>query len=231
MVCRCHFWFYALHLNRIVYETSLRISILFSSTINVASTLSYLLPTYYTSQPQTHSRDSTILIALLSQLDLPCPSQRDYYRYRQNLLASGCIPRDAPTISWLASLAGALRSCNYYKVEALTRPKVYTPLLGSRPHKLNGGAVDLDTSAVRAIISSLHNHLRDRSWKILRVSYREMTCLPDVTDTPEWLRRSLVLSSSCITVETWFKQQLKEGNVKAKEEVEGKWIIIKPTLS
>jgi hypothetical protein len=58
-----------------------------------------------------------------------------------------------------------------------------------------------------------------------------MTCLPKVTDTSEWLKRSLILDSTKTTVETWFKQQLEKGNVKAKEEVEGKWIIIKPATS
>lgn len=102
------------------------------------------------------------------------------------------------------------------------------PLLGSRPHESSGVAVDLDTSSVRVIISSLHGRLRDRSWKVLRVAYREMTCLPKVTDTSEWLRRSLTLASTNTTVETWFKQQLEKGNVKAKDEIGGKWIVVKP---
>jgi len=101
-------------------------------------------------------------------------------------------------------------------------------LLVSRPQKPSEGAVDLDSSSVSAIISSLHDRLRDRSWPILRVAYREMTCLPKVTDTSEWLKRSLILDSSKTPVETWFKQQSEEGSVKAKEEGEGKWIILKP---
>jgi len=231
MVCHRQFYSYAPCLNPTVYETSLRISILFCSAVNIASTLSYLLPTYYTSQSLTDSRDSTILITLLLQLDSSYPSQRDYYGHRQELLASGCIAHDSPVVSWLASLSGAIRSCNYYKVEVLTRPKVYMSLLGSRPQKSNEGGVDLDSSSVRTIISSLHGRIRDRSWPILRVAYREMTCLPKVTDTSEWLKRSLILDSSKITVETWFKQQSEKGNVQAKVEVEGKWIIIKPAPS
>ncbi|KAF9651345.1 hypothetical protein BDM02DRAFT_858045 [Thelephora ganbajun] len=212
-----------------VYETSLRISILFSSSVNIASTLSYLLPTYYTSRSLTHSRDSTILITLLLQLDSSYPSQREYYEHCQEFLASGCIARDSPTIPWLASLARAIRSCNYYRVEALTRPKVYTQLLESLPQRSSKGAVDLDSSSVHSIISSLHDRLRDRSWPILRVAYREMTFLPKITDTSEWLRRSLIFDSSEISVDTWFRQQSEKGNVKAKEEIEGKWMIIKPT--
>lgn len=113
-------------------------------------------------------------------------------------------------------------------MEALTRPKVYTSLLVPCPRKSNGEAVDLDASAVRAIISSLHNRLRDRSWPVLRVAYREMTCIPKVTDTSEWLKRSLILDASNTTVETWLRHQSEKGNVKAKEQVEGKWILIKP---
>ena len=104
-------------------------------------------------------------------------------------------------------------------------------LLDPRPQKSSEGEVDLDPSSVRAIVSSLHDRLRDRSWPILRVAYREMTCLPKVTDTSEWLKKSLILDSSKTTVETWLKQQSEKGNVKAKEEVEGKWIIIKPVPS
>ena len=230
MVCPCQFWSYALCLNPTVYETSLRISVLFSSAVNVASTLSYLLPTYYTARSLTHSRDSTVLITLLSQLDSSYPSQRGYYGHRQEFLASGCIAHDSPTISWLASLARAIRLGNYYKVEALTRPTVYAPLLDPRSQKSSGGAAYLDTSSVRTIISSLHDRLRDRSWPILRVAYREMTCLPKVTDTSEWLKRSLILDSKT-TVEAWFKQRSEKGDVKAKEEAEGKWIIIKPVPS
>lgn len=198
--------------------------------MNIASTLSYLLPTYYNSQSLTHSRGSTILITLLSRLDSSYPSQRDYYEDRQGFLSSGCIGHDSPIVSWLASFARAIRSSNYYKVGALTRQKVYMSLLDSRPQKSSEVAVDLDSSSVRAMISSLHDRLRDRSWPILRVAYREMTCLPKVTDTSEWLKRSLILDSKS-TVEAWFKQQLEKGNVKAKEEVEGKWIIIKPAPS
>ena len=231
MVCAPHFRSPAPCLNPTVYETSLRISILFSSAINIASTLSYLLPTYYTSQSLTHARNSTVLIILLSRLDSSYSSQREYHGHRQEFLASGCIARDSPAISWLTSLTGAIRSCNYYRVEVLTRPKVYMPLLDPRPQKPREGVVDLDSSSVRAIISSLHDRLRDRSWPILRVAYREMTCLPKVTDTSEWLRRSLILDPSKSTVETWLKQQSEKGNVKAREEVEGKWIIIKPASS
>jgi hypothetical protein len=230
MVCLRLFWLSASCLNPTVYETSLRISILFSSVVNITSTLSYLLPTYYTSHSLTHSRESTILIALLSRLDSSYPSQRDYYEDRQGFLSSGCIACDSPIVSWLSSLARAVRSSNYYKAEALTRPKVYMSLLDSRPQKSSKGVVDLDSSSVRAIISSLHDRLRDRSWPILRVAYREMTCLPKVTDTSEWLKRSLILNSKT-SVETWFKQQLEKGNVKAKEEAEGKWIIVRPAPS
>jgi len=214
-----------------VYETSLRISVLFSSTVNITSTLSYLLPTYYTSRSLTHSRKSTVLITLLSRLASSYPSQREYYGDRQRFLSSGCIVQGSPVVSWLASLAGAIRSCNYYKVEALTRPKVYTSFLDSQPQKSTQGGADLDVSSVRALILSLHDHLRDRTWPTLRVAYREMTCLPNVTDTSEWLKRSLILDSSKITVEAWFKQQSERGNVKAKEEAGGKWIIIKPAPS
>lgn len=215
-------------LTPIVYETSLRISIIFSSPVNIASTLSYLLPTYYSSHPSSHSRDATILITLLSQLDSSYPSQRDYYSHRREFLASGRIPRNSQTLSWLASLAGAVRSRNYYKVEALTRPKVYVSLLVPYPRRSNGEAVDLDALAVRTIISSLQNRLRDHSWSILRVAYREITCIPKVTDTSEWLKRSLILDTSNTTMETWLRHQSEKGNVKAKEEVEGKWILIKP---
>jgi hypothetical protein len=215
-------------LNLTVYETSLRMSILFSSAVNTASTLSYLLPTYYTPQPSSHSRDTTVLITLLSQLDPSHPSQRGYYGRREEFLASGLVARDSLTVSWLTSLAGAIRSCNYYKVETLTRPKVYMPLLGTRPPKPCEGVPDLDLSTVRVVISSLHDRLRDRSWPILQVAYREMTCLPEVTDTSEWLKRCLALDSSGTTVETWFQQQSEKGNVKAKE-AKGKWIIIGPT--
>lgn len=166
----------------------------------------------------------------MSRLDSSYPSQRDYYEDRQGFLSSRCIARDSPIVSWLASLAGAIRSSNYYKVEALTRSKVYMSLLDSRPQKPSEGAVNLDSSSVRVIISSLHDRLRDRSWPILRVAYREMTCLPKATDTSEWLKRSLILNSKT-SVETWFKQQSEKGNVKAKEEVDGKWIIIKPAPS
>lgn len=179
----------------------------------------------------THSWESTILITLLSRLDTSYPSQRDYYEDRQGFLSSGCITPYSPTVSWLASLAGAIRSCNYYRVEALTRPKVYLSLLDSRPQKSCERAVDLDSLSVRAMISSLHDRLRDQSWPILRAAYREMTCLPRVTDTSEWLKRSLILDSSKTAVGTWFKQQSEKGHVKAKEEAEGKWIIIKPTHS
>ena len=231
MVRPCPFSFSALFLNPTVYETSLRISVLFSSTVNVTSTLSYLLPTYYTSRSLTHSRESTILIALLSRLNFSFPSQREYYEDRQNFLSSGCIVQGSPVVSWLASLAGAIRSCNYYKVEALTRPKVYTSFLDSQPRKSSQGGADLDFSSIRALILSLHDLLRGRSWPILRVAYREMTCLPNVTDTSEWLKRSLILDSSKITVEAWFRQQSEKGNVKAGEEAEGKWIIIRPVPS
>lgn len=229
MVRRCQLRSFVSRLNPIVYETSLRVSVLFSSTVGIASTLAYLLPTYYTSQSSTHFRDSTILITLLSQLDSSYPSQRDYYRHHQEFLSSGCVARGSPTVSWLTSVAGAVRSCNYYKVEALTRPRVYMPLLESRREKTNENSINLDSLTVRTILSSLHNRLRGCSWRILRVAYREMTCLPKVTDTSEWLTRCLTLDSNT-TVDSWFKKQLEEGNVKAKE-MEGKWSILKPTPS
>lgn len=108
---------------------------------------------------------------------------------------------------------------------------VYMSLLGPRPQKSGGASFDLDRSTVQVIISSLHNHLRDRSWPVLRVAYREMTCLPEVTDTSEWLKRSLILDSSDTTIETWLEQQSEKGNVRAKEEGKGKWMMIKPAPS
>jgi len=58
-----------------------------------------------------------------------------------------------------------------------------------------------------------------------------MTCVAELTDTADWLRRSLLLSSSGSSQEIadgWLKAKSEEGDVKPKEGLEGKWVIFRP---
>jgi hypothetical protein len=92
--------------------------------------------------------------------------------------------------------------------------------------------VDTSIAAMLTLVDALRTKTRLQSWLIIRTAYREITC-SELTDTENWLTRSLFLQSSSHGsshehYEDWLKARLKEGHVKAKEEIQGKWILCKP---
>lgn len=214
-------------ITELVYELSLRISAIFESPVQTTATLSYLLPNFYLEAgPSTRNlRSSSVVIALLHQL-LSNPSHISF-RHQLHTFPASLLPSDSSLYLWISSLALAIRSCNYAKVELLSRRSSFLPLLDDCSHSFDQEGVNLSAAAVCVLVDSLGDKLRPRSWLVIRTAYREFNCTSDST-TANWLSRSLILKQSHDSAEGWLRSKSKDGDVKPKEDAEGKWTICKP---
>lgn len=99
---------------------------------------------------------------------------------------------------------------------------------------------DLPKTALRVLLSRLRAKARDRAWVIFRSAYREMS---EEDKLRRWLERYLALESvgsaslggieECvlgigkITVDDWMREREKDGHIRRKEGVVGKWVVCK----
>ena len=81
-------------------------------------------------------------------------------------------------------------------------------------------------------VDSLRAKVRETAWTVMRSAYRELACHVGSMDTRNWLERSLCLKSTIsesftIPLEQFLDQQSSLGTIRAKEGVEGRWIVCK----
>lgn len=227
-----------------VYETSMYLSILFSSPKDATSAISHLTPGMYKAHAHPPETCPTaVTVSLLYYLVTTYPSQS---RYSESL---GSIPHSllpADTRGWLRELTRALRQHNYAKLEQLTERSTAARALivdslrampSSEPKP--GAPPDLAMETLCSLLDSLRSRVRDTTWAVLRSAYRELSC-PKPTDatlslTRDWLLRSLLLRNVTPEVDrhdealldSWIQQRISLGELRAKEGVEGRWIVCK----
>ncbi|KDQ62642.1 hypothetical protein JAAARDRAFT_189936 [Jaapia argillacea MUCL 33604] len=229
------------------YETSLYLSVLFDHPLQTTSTLSYLLPNLYfspgTQMKSTDNRQSTTIISLLHHLVAAYPSQATFRQHLQSLPPS-FLPDDSPASEWITLIASTLRLRNYAKFELLTRPaafEAFLPPLPS-PKSIKSPAApskatrtpdpSLASDAMHSLVEALRSKARGTTWLILRSAYRELSCQSG-SPTRDWLVASLALcpvrsaGNSSFSLDEWLEKTEKEGGIKKKDGVEGRWMVCK----
>lgn len=235
-----------------MYETSLHLSIIFNSPTQTTSVISHLLPSIYNALPELHSNlMSTVLLASLHFLCFGYPSQSRCFEHLHSLPDS-FLPKYHPVERWLRDLMRTLRLHNYSRLEDLTSREVCERVLKQAGYaspratiKTRSSTVDLILEALCTLVNALRLKARETSWLVLRTAYRELS-LPKPSDTDPaptraWLCQSLALKSvkgdagSSITdvvtlLDTWVESRQAQGDIKPKEGVEGRWIVVKPKI-
>jgi hypothetical protein len=212
-----------------VYETSLCLSALFDSPIQTSSILSHLLPELYTSasiQPPI----SSVLISLLHHLIAGYPSQKTYFEHL-SCLSPNVLDRTSEAYVWISNLATSLRTLNHIRVEALSRHDVYKHILSvsKSPIETNDELVRLSQDAMHALVERLRSKARDKAWVVLRSAYRELSASEE---TQTWMTKCLLLSAertsaSNLSLEEWMNERCRDGHLRPKEGVVGRWIVCK----
>jgi len=229
------------------YETSLYLAVLFDSPGQTTSILSHLFQDLYNS---TYLRSLTVLISLLHHLNVAYPSQNTFRQHLESL-PSSLLPSTSDLYLWIASLALSLRSLNYFRFEQLTRPHSFSHLLvssresetkapSSPPTSTSTSSLDsfrssinLAIEAIYVLVNSLRIKAREKTWQIIRSTYRELSCHPESETTRHWLERSLALPSVVpgargIDLDQWLDKKSQDGHLKKKDgAAEGRWIICK----
>lgn len=240
-----------------VYETSLYLAALFDSSQQMSSIIPHLIPDIYISNPTSSpNRLLTTLISLLHHLVSYYPSQGTFHQHLDSLPPS-FLPKKSPAFVWLSSLCRSLRCHNYAKFEELTRSSSFSHLTApslpsddvesSPPHPktYTNPNRDLGRKALFHLVDLLRRKCREATWTIIRGAYRELTLTPHLdadvlSGTRAWLCRSLALASvsetatvtetgdgAGVDVDDWMEIKQKEGHVRPREGMEGKWIICK----
>ena len=202
-----------------------------------------------------HTPVASIVLSSLHFLSIGYPSQSRYLEHLHTL-PSSFLPKSHPAKAWLRELTWTLRSHIYSNLEKLTsreacahileRPKDTKIEHARAPPQKYSYPINLTLEALCTLVDALRNRARDTSWLVLRTAYRELS-LPepsevDPTPTREWLCRSLTLhpvkmTGSLTTVDDvtlldkWVESRRAQGDVRPKEGVEGRWIVVKPKLS
>lgn len=232
-----------------VYETSLYLAALFSSPVQTTSILSQLLPHMYLSHEEHHSRSLPIVIlSCLHFLATAYPSQSRFLEHIASL-PSYLLPKSSDAQRWLWNLARSLRQRNFARLEQLTARATFSTLVAAAQSqeapssKASGAPDDLALEVIATLVGALRTKARETVWSVLRSAYRELSCpTPDATqesDEPStrvWLRRSLLLAPVTLPtdgqidstlIDDWLKTKHASGNVRPKEGVEGRWMVLK----
>ncbi|KAI0087046.1 hypothetical protein BDY19DRAFT_894022 [Irpex rosettiformis] len=237
-----------------VYETSLYLSIIFNSPVQTTSIIPHLLPAMYQALPNS-TPVITILLSSLHFLASGYPSQSRYFDHLHSLPTFFFL-ESHPAASWLRDLSWTLRSHTYSNLEKLTTREACAHILeipehtkgndGELPPQKYSYPVNLVLEALCTLVDTLREKARETNWLVLRTAYREVSlpkpCDTDPAPTRDWLCRSLTLCSvsrvsspktvdDVALLDTWIESRRAQGDVRPKEGVEGRWIVVKPKLS
>jgi hypothetical protein len=217
-----------------VYETSAYLAVLFDAPQQALSIFSHLVPDLYLASPQPQrDRLPTILISLLHHLVSAHPSQSLFYQ-KLHALPPSFLPKETPEYLWISTLTFSLRSRNYVKFEELTRPQAFVHIFdeASKNPPQNSATSRFSPSLCELAFSTLVGKLRaisrNTTWSVIRSAYRELSFRVESEGTRDWLVRSLALhpdNPETLTLEQWLESQIKGGQVRRKENMEGRYII------
>ena len=214
--------------NSTVYEASLFLATIFGSPRDVSAVVPRLVPDLYLSCSSPHQNIiHAILVSSVHHLQAAYPSQIPFQQYLDTI-PHHLFPKESEGRKWLSSLAVSLRTCQYALLERGTRRPAILQILG-QDSKLEDS---LGLSAVLVAVDSLRAKARDTAWTVMRSAYRELVCHADSINTRKWLERSLCLQSTVsetfmVSLDQFLEQQRLHGAVRAKEGVEGRWIVSK----
>jgi len=214
-----------------VYETSLFLAIIFGSPRHASVIIPHLVPDLYLSCSE-HSQYviSPILASSVHHLLAHYPSQGLFHQHLDSI-PHQLFPKDSKARKWLTSLASCLRKRQYTVFEIETRRLTILRVLCLQEEP-GLSKQDLGSLAVLAAVDSLRAKARETAWTVMRSAYRELACHVGSMDTRNWLERSLCLKSTIsdsftIPLDQFLDQQSSLGTVRAKEGVEGRWIVCK----
>ncbi|KIJ64404.1 hypothetical protein HYDPIDRAFT_111715, partial [Hydnomerulius pinastri MD-312] len=215
-----------------VYETSLYLSVIFDSPVQTTSILSHLVPDMYTSTTSRQPyRLVTVLVLLLHHLLVTYPAQRTYLEQIRQVTPN-LLERPSAAYSWISTLARNLRTSNFVQFEQLSKPIAFERLLPPRSisdPKSTAPFPNLPQDVIYALVSRLRSKARDRAWMIVRNSYRELSSSEEMQS---WLGRRLCFDNfgcetSIIRFDEWVEERCRDGHLRPKEGVEGRWMVCK----
>jgi hypothetical protein len=234
--------------NFAVYETSLYLSIIFNSPAQTTSVISNLLPTMYQTLVNQPSLVTAVLLSSLHFIVAGYPSQSRYFEHLHSLPAS-FLANNHTAKKWLRDLTQTLRQRNYARLDDLTSRETCERILGhiddrsSKDTNHRTFPVDLALEALCVLVENLRTKARETAWVVLRSAYRELS-LPKPTQTEpaltrDWLCHSLSLhpvrrkvssgeTDSAVLLDAWMVNRHGHGDVRPKEGVEGRWVVVKP---
>ncbi|KAI0309922.1 hypothetical protein OF83DRAFT_932183 [Amylostereum chailletii] len=207
-----------------VYETSLHLSVIFSSSTQTMSILSHLLPDLYATSKKTPSQ-WTVLLALLHSLLAHHPSQQAFYDKYREILPS-CRLSHALAL-WIKGVARSLHRNEPLQLSQraqLAQIEDLLPLPSEDNRQRPSTIPPLHGLAVESLLEAIRDLSRQSSWRILRSAYHEFG-LP-VADTRTWLTRQLLLPEvSGMALDAWLKVREEKEEISQKEGAEGRWVV------
>ncbi|KAK2465382.1 hypothetical protein APHAL10511_002736 [Amanita phalloides] len=212
-----------------VYETSLFLAIIFGSLRHASAIIPHLFSHLYLTC-QTPHENAAVLAALVSSMHYLLanyPSQGPFHQHLDSI-HHRLLPKDSKERKWLTSLAAYLRNRQYASFERKSQKSAILHVLERKEQNTE----DLGLLAVFTAVDGLRAKARETTWTVMRSAYRELACHAGSADTRDWLERSLCLRSiiseaSTIALERFLEQQSSLGAVRARQGIEGRWIVCK----
>ncbi|KAF8526132.1 hypothetical protein JB92DRAFT_3140199 [Gautieria morchelliformis] len=181
---------------------------------------------------------STALISFFHILAHSYPLQPPYHHtlrcFRQSQFDEGEEARDE-IFKWLKSIAAAVASRNYVRLQILTRSEEVDGVC-HRLHPLEEHGIEshleMRRLALRCLVENLRTKVRETVWQVLTVSYREL----DTTASADWLLRSLMINPGpgegesqapsvvCQSAERWLERR-GEQETRRKEGSKNRWLL------
>lgn len=214
-----------------VYETSFYLALCFNSSTQALASLPHLVDIYKQSPGKDASAFGTLApakvvvcctIALAFHLVEAYPSQSSYFRFFDSISRLK-VDKEGNEFRWLTSLRKSLTVTNYSEFGHLTDTKHVKSVLKHLPPEERL----LPQLALATTMERLRSRVRDTTWSIIRVSYRELS-LDSGVDTISWLSRTLMLDTDSDTIDSWLSRKVQEGHIALKEGTQTRYIVRKP---
>lgn len=173
----------------------------------------HLVQELYKAQPSSLSIPQTLLLCSLCHLVDHYPSQKEYRHFQTQVIPRGQLDKMSAESVWLTKLASRLRQ---HLVPAVLK------LLRERPKSDHA----LQESAMEGLLSRLETKIRESSWEVLRTSYRQVAC-QETSPTRAWLSQMLLLEGRDNSLDGWLVDHGKLGHCQRKEEIEGRWLLVR----
>ncbi|KAH8824979.1 hypothetical protein DL96DRAFT_1712020 [Flagelloscypha sp. PMI_526] len=207
--------------SKMITSTSLFLALLFDAERDLDACMTNVL--------ESSEDGNALLVCLLVSLALGVYRFQSAVKPRRSELSS-LLGHERFT--WLLDVSSSLNQRNYYRLSTLLDvvppPSLDLQLQAmSISSSLTSPPPDLPKLATERAVTRVKKYASNQiAWPTINAAYRELH-LQMESETRRWVSQSLSLPETKVSLEDWLSEMQASGKIKAKTDIEGRWMILK----